>query len=51
MEFRDIGVGVGLECVRGPVGEPIDGGARDEGREHAHLVRVRVGVRVRVRVR
>ena len=33
-----LGVGVGLECIRGPVSEPIDGGTRDEGREHAHIV-------------
>eukprot|EP00964_Phaeocystis_antarctica_P137993 scaffold102624_cov36-Phaeocystis_antarctica.AAC.1 len=28
-----------LERVRGPVAEPVDGGARDERGEHAHLVR------------
>ena len=35
-----LGVGVGLECIRGPVSGPIDGGTRDEGREHAHIVAV-----------
>ena len=35
-----LGLGVGLECIRGPVSEPIDGGTRDEGGEHAHIVAV-----------
>eukprot|EP00962_Isochrysis_galbana_P028266 scaffold8907_cov105-Isochrysis_galbana.AAC.3 len=31
-----------LERVGRPVGEPVDGGARDERREHAHIVAVRL---------